>query len=313
MDANSVPIVVDRAADQAGSDVYAAMIDAGPGFFETLHILPLNGRVFEARDRADTPRVAVITEMMARQFFGAVNAVGRRFRLENDPNSWTEVIGVVRDTGTGRFDDDVLDPIAPPFYRSYTQSGALPTTVIARSSGSAAALLAAMQRELRAVDVTLPAITAKTMAQSLEESQVAPKAVATLLGVLGGLGLVLASIGLYAVVTFAVAKRWHEIGIRMALGARSQQVVWSIARGVAGLIGVGTGIGLVLSVLAMLALRASSTGDIGVGTIAVYRPSVDPVALLAIAAFMAMVGLAAAYVPARRAARLDPLVALRHD
>jgi predicted permease len=313
MDANSVPIVVDRTAGQAGSDVYAAVIDAGPGFFETLHILPLYGRVFDARDRADTPRVAVITEMMARQFFGAVNAVGRRFRLENDPNSWTEVIGVVRDTGTGRFDDDVLDPIAPPFYRSYTQSGALPTTVIARSSGSAAALLAAMQRELRAVDVTLPAITAKTMAQSLEESQVAPKAVATLLGVLGGLGLVLASIGLYAVVTFAVAKRWHEIGIRMALGARSQQVVWSIARGVAGLIGVGTGIGLVLSVLAMLALRASSTGDIGVGTIAVYRPSVDPVALLAIAAFMAMVGLAAAYVPARRAARMDPLVALRHD
>jgi predicted permease len=313
MDANSVPIVVDRTAGQAGSDVYAAVIDAGPGFFETLHIPPLYGRVFDARDRADTPRVAVITEMMARQFFGAVNAVGRRFRLENDPNSWTEVIGVVRDTGTGRFDDDVLDPIAPPFYRSYTQSGALPTTVIARSSGSAAALLAAMQRELRAVDVTLPAITAKTMAQSLEESQVAPKAVATLLGVLGGLGLVLASIGLYAVVTFAVAKRWHEIGIRMALGARSQQVVWSIARGVAGLIGVGTGIGLVLSVLAMLALRASSTGDIGVGTIAVYRPSVDPVALLAIAAFMAMVGLAAAYVPARRAARMDPLVALRHD
>jgi ABC-type antimicrobial peptide transport system permease subunit len=269
--------------------------------------------VFDARDRADTPRVAVITEMMARQFFGAVNAVGRRFRLENDPKSWTEVIGVVRDTGTGRFDDDVLDPIAPPFYRSYTQSGALPTTVIARSSGYAAALLAAMQRELRAVDVTLPVITAKTMAQSLEESQVAPKAVATLLGVLGGLGLVLASIGLYAVVTFAVAQRSHEIGIRMALGARSQQVVWSIARGVAGLIGVGTGIGLVLSVLAMLALRASSTGDIGVGTIAVYRPSVDPLALLAIAAVTAVVGLAAAVVPGRRAARMNPLVALRHD
>ena len=170
-----------------------------------------------------------------------------------------------------------------------------------------------MQRELRAVDVTLPVITAKTMAQSLEESQVAPKAVATLLGVLGGLGLVLASIGLYAVVTFAVARRSREIGIRMALGARSQQVVWSIARGVAGLIGVGTGIGLVLSVLAMLALRASSTGDIGIGTIAVYRPSVDPLALLAIAAVTAVVGLAAAVVPGRRAARMDPLVALRHE
>ena len=214
--------------------------------------------MFDARDRADTPRVAVITETMARQYFGAVNAVGRRFRSANDPNSWTEVIGVVRDTGTGDFDDDVLDPIAPLFYRSYTQSGALPTTVIARTSGDAAALVAAMQRELRAVDVTLPVMTAQTMAQNLEGSQAAPKGIATFLGVLGGLGLVLASIGLYAVVAFAVARRSREIGIRMALGARSQQVVWSIARGVAGLIGVGTGIGLVLSVLAMLAMRASS-------------------------------------------------------
>ena len=91
------------------------MIWAGPGFFETLRIPLLHGRVFDARDRADTPRVAVITETMARQYFGAVNAVGRRFRIENEPNSWTEVIGVVRDTGTGNFSaDDVLDPTAVP-------------------------------------------------------------------------------------------------------------------------------------------------------------------------------------------------------
>jgi hypothetical protein len=249
---------------------------------------------------------------MARQYFGGVNAVGRRFRLENDPNSWTEVIGVVRDTGTGDFTDDVLDPIAPPFYMSHTQSGRPPTTVLARSSGDAAGLVAAMQRELRAVDVTLPVMTAMTMAQSLEGSQAAPRAVATLLGVLGGLGLVLASIGLYAVIAFAVARRTREIGIRVALGARSQQVVWSIARGVAGLIGVGTGIGLFLAVLVMLALRGSS-GDTPIGNIAVYHPSIDPVALLAIAVVTAVVGVAAAFVPGRRAVRMDPLVALRHE
>ena len=190
-----------------------------------------------------------------------------------------------------------------------------PTTVIARTSGDAAALVAAMQRELRAVDVTLPVMTAQTMAQDLENAQAPPTAVATFLGALGGLGLVLASIGLYAVVAFAVARRSREIGIRMALGARSQQVVWSIARGVAGLIGVGTGIGLVLSVLVMLTLRASSSGEanIGIGNIDVYRPTIDPVALLAIAAVTAVVGVAAAFVPGRRAARMDPLVALRHE
>jgi predicted permease len=315
MDVNGVlPLVVDRATGDQGSEVEAAMIDAGPGVFETLRIPLLYGRVFDARDRADTPRVAVITDRMARQYFGSVDAVGRRFRLQNDPNSWTEVIGVVRDTGTGDFDNDVLDPIAPQYYRSHTQSGAPPTTIIARTSGDAAALVAAMQRELRGVDIALPVVTAATMAQKLERSQAPPKAVATFLGVLGGLGLVLASIGLYAVVAFAVARRSREIGIRMALGAGSHQVVWSIARGVAGLIGVGTGIGLFLSILAMLALRASSgSEDIGIGSISVYRPNIDPVALLAIAAVTAVVGVAAAFVPARRAAGMHPLVALRHE
>ena len=254
----SMPIVVEGAASDTRPPGAPSMIWAGPGFFETLRIPLVHGRVFDARDREGTPSVAVITERMARQYFGAVNAVGRRFRIGNGPD-WTEVIGVVRDTAAASASaDNVLGRQSYQFYRSYTQSRLGPTTVIARTSGDAAALVAAMQRELRAVDVSLPVMTARTMAQDLELSQAAPTAVATFLGALGGLGLVLASIGLYAVVAFAVARRSREIGIRMALGARSQQVVWSIARGVAGLIGVGTGIGLVLSVLAMLALRASS-------------------------------------------------------
>ncbi|HVJ74597.1 MAG TPA: FtsX-like permease family protein [Casimicrobiaceae bacterium] len=164
------------------------------------------------------------------------------------------------------------------------------------------------------MDVTLPVITAQTMAQDLERSQAAPKVVATCLGVLGGLALVLGSIGLYAVVAFAVARRSREIGIRMALGARSQQVVWSINRGVAGLIGVATSIGLVLTVLIVLALRATpGSADIGIGSMDVYRPNIDPVALVAIAAVTAVVGVAAAFVPARRAVRMDPLMALRHE
>jgi len=311
----SVPIVVEGAAGDTGSPGGASMIWAGPGFFEALRIPLLHGRVFDARDRASSPSVAVITERMARQYFGAVDAVGRRLRNGNEPNSWTEVIGVVRDTGAGSVSaDDVLDRRPFVFYRSYTQSGLLPTTVIARTSGDAAGLVAAMQRELRAVDVTLPVMTAQTMAQDLDTAQAPPRAVATFLGALGGLGLVLSSIGLYAVVAFAVARRSREIGIRMALGARSQQVVWSIARGVAGLIGVGTAIGLVLSVLAMLALRTSTgSADIGIGNMDVYRPTIDPVALLAIAAVTAVVGVVAAFVPGRRAALMDPLVALRHE
>jgi ABC-type antimicrobial peptide transport system permease subunit len=134
--------------------------------------------------------------------------------------------------------------------------------------------------------------------------------VATFLGALGALGLCLAGIGLYAVVAFAVSRRSREIGIRMALGARRQQAVWTVARDVALLVGVGTSAGLGLTLLAILALRHAVVATPG---ISVYRPAVDPLALLTVAAFVAMVGVVAAYVPARRAARVDPLVALRRD
>jgi len=155
------------------------MIEAGPGFFDTLRIPLLYGRVFDARDRADTPRVAVITDRMARQYFGALDAVGRRFRLQNDPNSWGRSDWRRAGYRHGRLRRRCSrSDSRPPYYRSYTQSGAPPTTIIARSSGDAAALVAAMQRELRAVDVTLPVVTASTMARRLEGSQAAPKAVA---------------------------------------------------------------------------------------------------------------------------------------
>ncbi len=307
-------LVVDGAGPADGpAGVAVGTIWAGPGFFDMLRIPILYGRAFDERDRRDTPRVAVISETMARQYFDLVNAasaVGHRFRFEEDTNSWIEVIGVARDTGTADLGGDLVDPTPHLFYRSFAQWDLSPTTVLARTSLDAAELVGAMQRELRAVNITLPVVSAKTMAQYLEESLLAPKAVATFLGALGAIGLCLAGIGLYAVVAFAVSRRSREIGIRMALGAQSQQVVWTVAGEVAMLVGVGTGVGLTLSLMAILALRLVTISTPG---IALYRPTADPVALLSIAAFMAMVGLAAAYAPARRAARMDPLVALRRD
>lgn len=314
--AGAGPDIVSRVSGVSAVSRVAVGIWAGPGFFDMLRIPILYGRAFDERDRRDTPRVAVISETMARQYFGAddvagaAGAVGRRFRFERDTNAWIEVIGVARDTGTADLTGDLVDPHPQMFYRSFAQSDLSPTTVLARTSLDAAGLVGAMQRELRAVNNTLPVVSAKTMTRYLEDSLVAPKAVATFLGGLGAIGLCLAGIGLYAVVALAVSRRSREIGIRMALGARSQQVVWTVAGEVAVLVGVGTGAGLTLSLLVILALRLVTVPTVG---ISVYRPTADPVALLSIAVFMAVVGMAAASIPARRAARMDPLVALRHD
>ncbi len=311
-------VVVEGATAAAGPGVaplVAGAIWAGPGYFDVLGIPILFGRALDERDRRDTPKVAVISETMARQYFGkgdAAAAVGRRFRLDRDPdaNAWIEVVGVAPDTGTADRQDDLVDPTPQLFYRSFAQSDLPPTTVLARTSADAAGLVGAMQRELRTVNAALPVIAAKTMAQYLDESLVAPTAVATFLGGLGVIGLALAGIGLYAVIAFAVSRRAREIGIRMALGARSRQVVWTVAREVTLLVGVGTGVGLGLTLLAILALRAATVSTPG---ISLYRPTADPLALLGVAAFMALVGLVAAFVPARRAATMDPLAALRRD
>ena len=288
-----------------GSSRRAGMFWAGPAFFDTLQIPLIYGRTFDERDRANTPRVAVISETMAREYFGTVNAVGRRFRMESPADSWMEVVGVVRDTGA-----DLLDPVPQVFYRSFTQGDTLPTTVLARSSQGAGTLLSAMQRELRAVDATLPVVTTRTMAQDRQDALQGSQAIATSLGALGMLGVLLASIGLYAVVAFVVARRSREIGIRMAIGARGPHVIWTVTRGVVGLVGTGTAVGLALTVAATLALRAAYAPAPGVS---LYRPAIDPVALLAIAFVMGLVGIAAAFVPARRAALTDPLIALRQD
>jgi putative ABC transport system permease protein len=308
MQTTGMSIVTDRAPTAPG--VVAGAIWAGPGYFDTLRLPILYGRGIDERDRRDTPRVAVINETMARQSFGAVNAVGRRFRLEHDANVWFEVVGVARDTGTADLQGDLVDPTSQLFYRSFTQSDVLPTTIVARTRLDAASLIGGMQREMRSVNDALPIISSKTMAQSLEDSLRGTKTVVAFLAGLSALGLCLAGIGLYALVSFVVSRRSREIGIRMALGARSQQVVWTVTGEVAALVTIGTVAGLGLSMLAGLALRAAATPAPG---ISLYRPSADPVALLAIAAFMAVVGLAAASIPAWRAARIDPLNALRRD
>ena len=311
MDVNGLRIAIDGAADGSTQNAEAASVWAGPGFFETLQIPILYGRALDERDREGGARAAVVNEGMARRYFGTANAIGRRFRVEPGEGQWMTIVGVARDTWTNDL-GDIVDPVPYLFYRPIEQWNVMPTTVVARTALGEAPLVRAMQVEMRRVNERLPVLTAKTMRQLLEDSLQVGQGMAAFFTGLGVLGLTLAGIGLYAVIAFAVARRSREIGIRIALGAGSQQVVWSVAREVTALVGVGTAVGLALWLVAVLAMRVAPVRTSGVANIQLYQPEVDPLAMATIAAFTALVGLAAAYVPARRAARMDPLVALRH-
>ena len=306
---------VEAGTELQGAARIAGVVWAGPGYLEVLRIPILFGRGLDERDRPGTPAVAVVSESLARDFLRVSNpadAIGRRFRLGRDgaADGSIEVVGIAADTGTADRQGDLMEPRPQLVYRSYRQAGLRPTALLARTTVDAAALVGDMQSDLRAVDPTLPVVSAMTMAQHLESSLAAPKAIATFIGGLGALGLALAAIGLYAIISFAVARRARDIGIRMALGAHRGQAVWTVARGVAVVVGTGIVIGLGLTVLAILGMRAGAAPAPG---ITLYRPAVEPLGLLAVATFVAAVAAAAALGPARRAATMDPLIALRRD
>ena len=281
---------------------------AGPDYFETLQIPILFGRGFEQLDRQDSPRVAIINETMAQRYFGTRNAVGRRFRYDGESES-VEVVGVAANILQELV---ASEPIQARFYRTWTQAEIPATTVIARGSIDAGILLAAMHRELIALDPTLPEIRARTMAAHVEDSTRMGRFLIGALGGLALLGMALAGVGLYAVVSYGVTNRFREIGIRMALGAKPAQVVRIVARDVSVLVGVGVGLGIAMTVggivtLGVLAANASDVGNI-------IQPSANyPWTFLVVALVMLGVGLLAAYLPARRAATVNPLEALRHS
>jgi predicted permease len=288
---------------------------AGPRYFETLQIPVLHGRTFNDFDRPETPAVSVINERMARRYFGTPNAVGRRFRVgrasgatvDEPPGVGFEVIGVVADT---LMSPDADAQLWPMFYRSFDQAGAPTPTVVVRTTLDPASLLPPMRQALGDLGVGLPVISARTMSQHVAESLGQARALGSVLGGLGALGLGLAGLGLYAIVAFAVSRRAREIGIRMALGARRTQVIWTVSRNVAALLAVGLTLGLGLSWLSVRASAAMSS-SLSQGSVNLNEPIADGMTYVLVTVLMVAVGVVATLFPARRAAQADPLEALR--
>ncbi len=271
-----------------------------PEYFETLGIPMLQGRSFHSGDRAGAPRVAIVNAAMARRFWDG-EALGKRFwkgGLDTEPY---EIVGVTADHKVSTVGEAEPKPMA---HFARAQDGGSYGYVLARSaSGDAASLAAALRRTALEMDPQLAFTETTTLASLTEVSLYPVRAGAAMLGVFGLLALVLASVGLYGVIAYSVARRDREIGVRVAMGARPGDVVWLVVRGGMGLVAAGVAVGLGL---------AAGAGQFLSGVL--YGTSaVDPLAFAGAVVVLTGVALAANFVPAARAARLDPLTALRQE
>jgi predicted permease len=272
----------------------------GPGYFSAMGIPLILGRSFGPQDNYNSQKVAVISEAMAQRFFPNVSPIGRRFGIQDPESSQQiEIIGVVKDVKVAMLSEE-LGPIA---YYPHAQGGGPLNNFVVRFSGSPETAVPQVRRAIREVDRNLPIDEVVSLSDHVGRSLVQQKLVARLATFFSLLALSLACVGLYGVLSYSVARRATEFGIRMALGARRRDVLWLAMRGALALVVVGVVIGLLAS---LATTRTASTLLFGL------EPN-DPSTIAAATLLLLAVAASAAYLPARRAARLDPMAALRED
>ena len=270
-----------------------------PGFFETLGIALLEGRDVAETDLPSAPGVVVINESMAKKYWPGGSALGRRLRTRTLEGPEYEVVGVVADYKLR----SVGESPTPGLHFAVPQQPGLGYEVVARTRGDAALLVAAIRKELLALEPNLVFLQTHTMDKQVGATLLPAKAGAFLVSALGVVAMALAAVGLYGAIAYSVARRTREIGIRMAIGARPQAVLSLVMRQGLGVAGAGL---LAGALLAIGAARALAGALYGIG-------AADPIAWLAAAALVLAVSALANLVPARRAATVNPLTALRSD
>ena len=273
-----------------------------PGYVRTLGVPLLRGREFTDADGENAPRVGLINALLARQFFPNQDAVGKRFMFghpSTDPAEWITIVGVTADTKLY----GLANPARLEVYIPYRQSNSSDMDLVVKSAADPAALTSSIRRAIASIDKDQPIFGIATM-QALVDNSVATRRVTLiLLASFSGLALVLAAIGIYGVISYSVAQRTHEIGIRMALGAERGGVLRMILAQGAKIAGAGVAIGIALS-FGLTRLMANLLFSVS---------AADPVTFAAVAIALILVALLACYIPARRALRVDPIIALRHE
>jgi predicted permease len=269
-----------------------------PGFFGTMDIPIVRGRAFTDMDIRGTQPLAMINQALARRMFATDDAVGRHFRIglrKNGP--LYEVVGVSADARYA----SVRDPVRPTMYLVYQRQPPGQATLEVRTAGDPLAFAAAAREIVREVDPNLPIFTMRTQEDQIAASLDRERLFARLATLLGTVTLLLSAIGLYALLAYAVTRRTPEIGVRMALGAERSAVAWMILKQSLVLAASGLALGV----------GAAAAGTRAIQSLLYELPPRDPATLAAAAAIMLVVSVLAGYLPARRAARVDPVIALR--
>ncbi|HXP47523.1 MAG TPA: FtsX-like permease family protein, partial [Terriglobales bacterium] len=262
----------------------------------------LAGRGIEAQDTASSQRVVVINETMAKRFFAGKDPVGRQFTID-DPD-WLDkpltIVGVSRDAKV----INLRGEITPRFYLPYRQVPDPRMFVLeVRAAGPPAAVVSGVLSQIREADPQLPITFVSTLSDRVSRQAVTERAIAKLSGFFGALALLLACVGLYGVMSYTVAGRTREIGVRMALGARRGDVLELILREAMLLVGAGLAVGIPLSLVSGRVLASFLFG----------LNSTDPLSLISVLLLLATVAAFAGFIPARRAAKVDPMIALRYE
>jgi predicted permease len=290
----------DTASRQNGVLVQTNVI--GVGYFDTLGIPIRRGRDFTDADREGTPLVVVINETMAARFWPGQDAIGQRFRFFGDQQD-QQVIAIVRDGKYNALTEDARPYIYQPLLQNYSPQ----ISISIRAVNDAAPLIPTVRAQLQEIDRSLPPFALRSLRDQVDQSLGPQRAGTNTLGVMGGLALLLASIGIYGVTSYSVAQRTRELGIRVALGARHRDLVWMIVRQGMTVVAIGLAVGLVIATATtMLLTQQMSALLFGV------KPA-DPMTFAVTAAMLAAIAMLANYLPARRATKLDPLIALRRD
>ncbi len=305
-------LTVEGYTAKQGDNVYAYMNSVSPGYFATLGVPILAGRDFTMQDSGEAkhgpeaddyvPARVIVNETFARKYLGGANPVGHHVGFGSDPGTKTdmEIIGMVKDIKYTNLRDDIPQQMFLPYHATRFVGG---MTVYVRSTLDASQVFSAVRGQIRQIDPNLPLYAMRTLDDQISNSLLLERLVASLSTVFGALATLLASIGLYGVMAFTVARRTREIGIRMALGAFRRDVVWMVMREVLALVTAGAAAGVAIS-LALSRTVQSQLFGIGAG---------DPWTLATATAGLALVAALSGYLPALRASRIDPMTALRYE